>query len=268
MFKRLFTAGLILLLLGGFLFIGEKIQSERTETIKVPYTVEVPYTEEVKYSEVIPYIEEIPFEVEVEINRTEYILNITDLVYDVNMIYAFDFSIETSRELKIKWITDEELTLFAIIKQELVDSIVPIITTSLTENPEALESVVENLEDQIEYYKASSNSNETLQEFPPGNYLAVLTITNAPITLDIEISYRYEGTEIQIKNKRMVNFKVEEKTKNETKYKVETRYNKTTRTYNQSILNLPKINYPGWTMISIGIGIVGITTIIVSYIRK
>ena len=74
--KDLKAAGLILMILGAVLFIGNHTTTVKTITEEVPYTEEEPYQIEVAYVETKPYQEMVPYEVNVSVTKREPVYEI------------------------------------------------------------------------------------------------------------------------------------------------------------------------------------------------
>jgi len=118
--KDLKAAGLILMILGAALFIGNHTTTVKTVTEEVPYAEEIPYQIEVSYIETEPYQELVPYEVNVSVTKSEP-------VYEVHETYtngSFTHEIYLKNgSIEIDWTSNKTLLLFGVMRKGTFDEI-------------------------------------------------------------------------------------------------------------------------------------------------
>ena len=80
-----------------------------------------------------------------------------------------------------------------------------------------------------DYYKINANYGSSVKTQPTDSYQLLMINVNTNNTLNIEISYDYETTELQTKYREEIEYRTETKFEDVTKYRTEVRYREETK---------------------------------------
>lgn len=242
--RPLATFGIILLLIGGGLFIGVQYKVEKMKNVEVTYT------------------EQEAYYIEVDVNKKHHYQQLVNHTFTENWLYVGQFDINTTRDVSIEWKSDKTVFLFCIVTQDFFGTLTRMMGLAGTgwKTGGALGpygaivgaalGALMGISGSFNYVLFRSQSDNTNIKIPEGSYSVVQVILNAPTILDSEIFYEYTVKEMQVR------YRPVEKTRIESKIVTE------------SILPLPELGGISWVLISLVVFIVGILLAGMGLIQK
>ena len=215
----------VVAVIGLFLFVFPIIPVSKQQ----PYETIVPFEVQGSLTLEVPYTTHIPCNAEVNLTKTEDIIEI-DQIFKKNSVYRINFTLYETRDLIISWNANKELTLYAIINPEFADLYFQLISVVIKENPSNLIGLINQLAENFSYYKINSKTDYIIQNFEAENYTILFAVTDAPLILSNRLSYEYVTTELQLKYREETRYINETMYITETRYKTETHYREVKKT--------------------------------------
>jgi len=264
--KDLKAAGLILMILGAALFIGNHTTTVKTVTEEVPYAEEIPYQIEVAYVETEPYQELVPYEVNVSVTKSEP-------VYEVHETYtngSFTHEIYLKNgTIEIDWTSNKTLLLFGVMRKGTFDEIkadfelatgvtfwlfilMPVLLPlfMITYIPYLRNATAINASPD-DYYKIDSKQGSSTKNVPEGFYEVIVFNSQQNNMVDASVSYLVEAVESKVMYRNETVYRNVTRTRNETRYRVEEGIRLEERTIKQPLLALPDVGVINWDLIAI-----------------
>ena len=265
--KDLKAAGLILMILGAVLFIGNHTTTVKTITEEVLYSEEIPYQIEVSYVETEPYQELVPYEVNVSAMKS-------GPVYEVHETYmngSFTHEIYLkSGIIEIDWTSNKTLLLFGVMRKGTFDEIkadfelatgvtfwlfilMPVLLPlfMITYIPYLRNATAINASPD-DYYKIDSKQGSSTRNVTEGFYEVIVFNSQQNNRVDASVSSLVEAVESKVMYRNVT------RTRNETRYRVEESVRLEERTIKQPLLALPNIGIISWDFITIAVFLTGL----------
>lgn len=278
--KGLKGLGLILIILGAFLFIGSHTTSYKTIAVEVPYTEEIPYEVEVERWTIEPHEVQVPYQVNVSVIKADPIYE-NNSVLEYNGLTTNDIELEEGT-ISIEWSSAKQLEYFAFMGAERWDIIwsdfqwkygVVLSIVLLTGGilfPLAVyyfDRFIENCTEWVatpeDYYQQNSIQGSAIRNIIGGKYKIVVFNTQSSENetknnFHVLISSLYNTTELQTFLRNETRYRNVTYSVNETRYRLEERVRYENRTIGRRLLELPELDVISWNTISAGTFILGI----------